>query len=45
LAQDRHGYQERADGYVSKCDLCLDVRRCLHQAGEYSELRPASCDA
>ena len=42
LAQDRHGYQERERGYVSKCDLCLDVRRCLQQTGQYPELRPAS---
>jgi len=33
------GYQER-DGYVSKCHLCIDVRRHLVQVGEFKELKP-----
>jgi len=33
------GYQEQ-EGYVSKCHLCLDVRRCLARAGEFKELEP-----
>jgi hypothetical protein len=41
LAARRHGYEERRDGYVSPCDLCLDVRRHLWREGSYSELRPA----
>lgn len=34
------GYRERPDGYVSKCHLCLDLRRHLAQAGEFTELNP-----
>jgi hypothetical protein len=34
-----YGYQER-DGYVSKCHLCLDVRRHLARHGDFCELRP-----
>jgi hypothetical protein len=34
------GYRERAAGYVSKCDLCLDLRAYLVQRGEYRELAP-----
>jgi hypothetical protein len=42
LATRRHGYEERPSGYVSRCDLCLDIRRHLFQQGTYRELRPAS---
>ena len=42
LAIEKHGYEERLGGYVSPCDLCQDVRRHLHRAGGYPELRPAS---
>ncbi len=35
-----HGYQQGA-GYVSKCHLCLDVRRHLVSSGEFNELQPA----
>ena len=42
MASEGHGYREREDGYVSKCDLCLDVRGVLHETGEFPELRPAS---
>lgn len=34
------GYQERAAGYISKCHLCLDIRRHLARHGEFAELRP-----
>ena len=32
-------YEER-EGYISKCHLCLDIRRHLVQHGEFEELRP-----
>jgi hypothetical protein len=41
MAAEHHAFEPRGDGYVSKCDLCLDVRACLHETGEYPELRPA----
>ncbi len=34
------GYREREEGYVSKCHLCLDVRRHLVQQGDFKELQP-----
>ena len=35
------GYKEREDGYVSKCHLCLDVRKHIAQkTDEFEELRP-----
>jgi hypothetical protein len=40
LAKERHGFIERPDGYVSKCDLCFQVRRRLHATGQFPELRP-----
>jgi len=34
-------YVERSDGYVSKCDLCLDIRRHIAlQTDEFPELAP-----
>ncbi len=33
------GYQE-LDGYVSKCHLCVDIRRLLAKTGEFTELKP-----
>jgi hypothetical protein len=39
FAQD-FGYQERGGGYVSKCDLCLDIRRFLVTQGDFEELCP-----
>lgn len=42
LAVERHGYRERPEGYVSRCDLCQDVRGHLYRTGEYPELRPGS---
>jgi hypothetical protein len=35
-----HGYRERPDGYISKCDLCLDLRRHLVTEGDFPELAP-----
>jgi len=34
-----HGYQE-LEGYVSKCHLCVDIRRYLVRLGEFDELQP-----
>lgn len=39
FAQER-GYREIAHGYLSKCDLCLDIRMYLVSQGDYRELRP-----
>lgn len=33
------GYEER-EAYISKCHLCVDVRRHLARHGEFKELRP-----
>jgi hypothetical protein len=35
------GYQERADGYFSKCHVCADVRRYLAGVDQFRELQPA----
>jgi hypothetical protein len=34
-----YGYADRA-GYISKCHLCLDIRRHLARHGEFAELQP-----
>jgi hypothetical protein len=34
-------FRPRPDGYIGKCDLCLDVRKHLFKTGKYEELRPA----
>ncbi|MHC4687522.1 MAG: radical SAM protein, partial [Planctomycetota bacterium] len=34
------GYQELSEGYVSKCHLCLDIRKYLASNGDYDELKP-----
>jgi hypothetical protein len=39
FAEDR-GFRQRREGYVSKCDLCLDLRRHLAAAGDFAELSP-----
>jgi hypothetical protein len=39
FAQDL-GYQPSQDGYVSKCDLCLEIRKHLVSVGDFSELQP-----
>ncbi len=33
------GYEERG-GYISKCHLCLDIRRHLARHGDFEELKP-----
>lgn len=43
FAVKEYGYVERSDGYISKCDLCLDIRRHIVEragADEYPELAP-----
>jgi hypothetical protein len=39
LARGR-GYAERAAGYLSKCHLCVDIRRHLALSGDFPELAP-----
>jgi hypothetical protein len=39
FAQD-YGYQESPEGYVSKCDLCLDLRSHLVSKADFEELAP-----
>lgn len=34
------GYAEPPEGYVSKCHLCMDIRRHLASKGDFNELRP-----
>ena len=34
------GYQGPSEGYVSKCHLCLDVRKYLVSIEDYDELKP-----
>jgi hypothetical protein len=34
------GYHELSDGYVSKCHLCLDIRKFLTSTGDYPEISP-----
>lgn len=40
MAVERYGYEEREDGYIGKCDLCLHVRAALSRTGEFPELAP-----
>ena len=40
MARAEYGYQELPQGYAGKCHLCVDVRRCLYQRGEFVELQP-----
>ncbi len=42
MATDEYSYRARSEGYLSKCDLCFDVRKHLLAAGSFAELRPAS---
>jgi len=35
------GYRELRGGYLSKCHLCIDIRKHLSQTGEFGELKPA----
>ncbi|GAH50113.1 unnamed protein product [marine sediment metagenome] len=34
------GYQESPEGYLSKCHLCLDLRKHLVSKKEFEELTP-----
>ena len=34
------GYREHEEGYISKCDLCLDLRTYLISQKDFPELRP-----
>lgn len=34
------GYQERQEGYLSKCHLCMDMRKYLAGREEFRELKP-----
>ena len=34
------GYEEARDGYLSKCDLCLDLRKYLVSREDFEELSP-----
>jgi hypothetical protein len=40
LFAHEHGYEELAEGYISKCDLCLDIRRHLTSKDDFKELKP-----
>lgn len=41
LAVERFGYKERPEGYISKCHLCIDMRKYLTQkTSEFEELQP-----
>jgi hypothetical protein len=39
VAQDM-GYREAPEGYLSKCDLCLDIRKYLVTQDNFPELQP-----
>jgi len=41
LAEKKYAYEELADGYTTKCHLCVDVRKHLLPTKEFPELRPA----
>jgi len=41
FAVEEFGYKERQDGYVSKCHLCIDIRKHIsEQTDEFRELKP-----
>jgi hypothetical protein len=40
LALDREFDYEEQEGYVSKCHLCVDIRRHLVAHGDFQELTP-----
>jgi hypothetical protein len=39
FAQD-FGYRESQEGYLSKCDLCLDIRKFLVSRAQFEKLQP-----
>ena len=41
FAVKEYGYKESRDGYVSKCHLCVDIRRhIIQETDEFKELSP-----
>jgi len=41
FAQKNYGYKEHASGYISKCHLCLDIRKHLSNiSDDFKELKP-----
>jgi len=41
FAVQEFGYKEQKEGYISKCHLCLDIRRHItRQDGKFKELQP-----
>ena len=41
FAVEKFGYEELPDGYISKCHLCVDIRKHIAQrTGEFKELKP-----
>lgn len=41
LGDEEYGYKPLDDGYISKCHLCLDIRKHIaERTDEYEELRP-----
>ena len=42
FAKEKFGYLPKPEDYISKCDLCIDVRRVLQKTGKFGELRPES---
>lgn len=40
MAAENFAFEPRQDGYVSKCDLCYDIRKHLHSTGQFPELQP-----
>jgi hypothetical protein len=41
LAAEESNYEQRGEGYISKCHLCVDLRRHIAQeTDEFQELRP-----
>lgn len=41
IGVEEFGYKERSEGYISKCHLCVDLRRHIaQQTDEFKELKP-----
>jgi len=36
----RFGFEENSEGYISKCHLCIDIRRHLAAERGFRELQP-----
>jgi len=41
-AGEHHDYQPRTEGYISKCDLCTDLRRYLRGRRDFGEIAPST---